>query len=352
MDKVRIGIIGTGGISEFHRRAYEANPGVEITAACDIKEDRVGEYGKKHAIPFVCTDYRELLQRDDVDAVSVTTWNKGHAPISIEALRAGKHVLCEKPLAMNAAQARGMVEAEKESGNLLMVGFVRRFEEGANYLKNRIEQDKFGRIYYAKTGYVRKWGNPGGWFGDSELSGGGPVIDLGVHVIDLIRYITGKPRAVSVSASVFNSLGALPGIKGQGGDRSVDYGKGEFKNDVEDGACAVIRFDNAMTLAFETSWTLHTGSNQNYLNLYGDKGGAQMEPKLELYGVEDDYFTTTSPGLQPHTFEGIFQAEIDHFIDSLQGKCECRCPAQDGLEIMKILDAIYESGRTGKEVIL
>jgi predicted dehydrogenase len=184
--------------------------------------------------------------------------------------------------------------------------------------------------------------------------GGGPVIDLGVHVIDLIRYITGKPRALSVSASTFDSLGSLPHIKGQGGDRSADYDPSKQLNNVEDGACAIIRFDNGMTLTFETSWTMFTRGNNNYLNLFGDKGGAQMEPELELYGVEDDYFTNTKPGVLPasDSFDKIFQREIDHFVDCVRGKCECRCPAEDGLEVMKILDAVYESGKTKKEVII
>lgn len=351
MKYLNVGIIGAGGISECHTEGYKNIGNVKVTAVCDINEQRAKAYAKKYDIPHVFTDYREMLKMDELDAVSVTTWNNGHAPISIAALKAGKHVLCEKPLAMNAMEAQQMVDTAKETGKLLMVGFVRRFEDNVKYLKKSIESGRLGRVYYVKAGYIRKWGNPGGWFSDKKRSGGGPVIDLGVHVIDLVRYINGKPKAVSVMASTFNYLGMKPDIKGISKYCSQDY---DEYNDVEDAAAAIIKFDNGMTLSFETSWVLFTKNSNNYLNIYGDKAGAQLEPTFEFYEEKDDYLVDDKPFIEPekNKFQHIFNEEISHFVDCIVNKTSCTNTGEDGVEIMKILDAIYESARTGHEVVI
>lgn len=355
MKKVNVGIIGAGSISGLHTQAYKKLDNVNIVAVCDINKKRAEDYAKTHNIPHVFEDYNEMLKMKDLDAVSVTTWNNSHAPISIAALKAGKNVLCEKPLAMNAEEAQEMVETARETGKLLMVGFVRRFERYANYIKQVIEDGDLGNIYYAKTGYIRKWGNPGGWFSDKKRSGGGPVIDLGVHVIDLVRYITGKPKAVSVMASTFSHLGMKPEMKGLSKYLSKDYDAENPYNDVEDAATAIIKFDNGMTLFFETSWVLHTKQSQNYLYLYGDKAGVQMEPSLEFYKEDGrNYFVEEKPLIreEENKMIAIFDRQIAHFIDCIVNGTECRNPGEDGVEVMKILDAIYKSAETGHEVII
>lgn len=353
MSKINVGIIGAGSISHMHTQGYKKLDNVNIIAVCDINEERAKEYAEKYDIPNVFTDYNEMLKMEELDAVSVTTWNNGHAPVSIAALKAGKNVLCEKPLAMNTEQAKEMVKTAEENNKLLMVGFVRRFESNAKYIKSAIEKGDLGEVYYAKTGYVRKWGNPGGWFCDKKRSGGGPVIDLGVHVIDLIRYINGKPKAVSVTASTFNKLGLKPNIKGMSKYTSADYDPSNPYCDVEDSATAMIKFDNGMTLSFETSWVLNTKQGNNYLNLYGDKAGVQMEPTLEFYKERDDYFIEEKPVITANnSMDNIFTDEIAHFVDCVENGTECINPGEDGIEIMKILDAIYKSSDTGREVVI
>lgn len=352
MKKVRVGIIGAGNISVLHTEGYKKLENAEIVAVCDLNEEKAKAYAEKYDIPHVFTDYEEMLKMEGLDAVSVTTWNNGHGPISIAAMKAGKDVLCEKPLAMNAEEAQVMVDTSKETGRLLMVGFVRRFENNVNYMKEAIENDELGNIYYAKTGYVRKWGNPGGWFCDKKRSGGGPVIDLGVHVIDLIRYLTGKPEAVSVTASIFNQLGIKPYIKGMGKYNADDYDPNNPYCDVEDAATALIKFDNGMTLNFETSWVLHTKDNNNYLMFYGDKAGVKMEPEIEFYKEHNQYFINESPCIEQeeNKFAEIFNKETAHFIDCVANGTPCLNPGKDGVAIMKILDAIYKSAETGSEV--
>jgi len=349
MKKVKVAIIGTGSISNFHMLGYKNLENVEVIAACDINKKRAEDFAEKYNIPNVFTDYNEMLKMEEIDAVSVTTWNNIHASASIAALKAGKHVFCEKPLALNAVQAQEMVDAAKKSDKILMVGFVRRFGDNTKALKDFIDNGDLGKIYYAKTGCLRKWGNPGGWFSDKKRSGGGPVIDLGVHIIDLVRYLAGKPKAVAVTASTFSHIGMKPGVKGISKYNSADYD--EF-NDVEDCAAALIKFDNDMTLFFETSWVQNIKDDLLYLEIYGDKAGAQMEPELELYENKGNYLTHVKPAMEPDGsgFEHNFREETKHFIDCITNGTKCLNPGEDGVELMKILDAIYESARTGQEV--
>lgn len=351
MKNIRVAIIGTGSISKLHAAAYKKLENVEIVACCDINKERAEEFAKRYDIPQVFTDYTEMLKVEEIDAVSVTTWNNVHAPASIAALKAGKHVLCEKPLALNAALAQQMVDTAKEAGKLLMVGFVRRFGENTKALKTFIESGELGEVYYAKTGCLRRWGNPGGWFSDKKRSGGGPVIDLGVHIIDLVRYLIGKPKAISVTASTFSKLGMKPNVKGIGKYYSADYSE---YNDVEDCAAALIKFDNGATLFFETSWVQNIKKDSLYLEIYGNKAGAQMEPELELFENKGDYLTNSQPlmSAEGSGFEHNFNEEIKHFIDCVTNGTPCLNPGEDGVELMKILDAIYKSSETGHEVII
>ncbi|BCK01456.1 Gfo/Idh/MocA family protein [Anaerocolumna chitinilytica] len=351
MEKVKVGIIGTGSISNMHMAGYTRLQNVEVVAACDICEERVKAFAKTYNIPHTFTDYNELLKMAEIDAVSVTAWNNIHAPASIAALNAGKHVLCEKPLALNAAQAAEMVETAKKTGKILMVGFCRRFGDNAVALKSIIDSGDLGNIYYAKAGCLRRWGNPGGWFSDKQRSGGGPVIDLGVHMIDLIRYLSGKPKVISVTASAFYHMGMKPEVKGIQKYNSADYSE---YNDVEDCATALIKFDNNMTLFFETSWVQNIKEDRLYLELFGDKAGAKMEPELEVYENKYDYLRDSKPLLDPNgsSFEHNFIQEMKHFISCIADGEECLNPAEDGLELMKIIDAIYKSAKTGHEVII
>ena len=221
---MKIGIIGVGTIAAFHIEAYQKNPNVEVYAFCDINEKRLKAMGEKYGVTRLYTDKDEMLKLEELDAVSVCTWNSAHAPCSIAALKAGKHVLCEKPMAMNADEARAMKQAADESGKLLMIGFVRRFGNDCAVVKDFLDNGEFGDLYFAKATYLRRHGAPGGWFGDKSRSGGGPLIDLGVHVTDLARYLAGNPKPVSVYGVTFNKLGDRRGMTGRDGYTSSGAG--------------------------------------------------------------------------------------------------------------------------------
>lgn len=352
MSKLRVGIIGAGSIAEMHIGGYKTSPDVEVVALCDINEARLEEMGRKHGVTHLYTDAEEMVSKEQLDAVSVCTWNCAHAKCSIAALNAGMHVLCEKPMAMNAREAEEMMAAAEKNGKLLMIGFVRRYGNDMDVLQDFIRTGYFGELYYAKANYIRRHGNPGGWFGDKSRSGGGPLIDLGVHVIDFVRYAMGNPKPVSVYGATFHKLGNRPGVRLAEGYSSADKSE-EDVCDVEDMAAALIRFENGAVLNVETSFTLNVEDERGTIELFGDKAGAKIDPDLKLFSQMNGYMTDVSLKYPTAlSFSGLFQKEIHHYVDCLMGRCECRSPAKDGYEMMRILDAAYESARTGHEVVL
>lgn len=352
MGKIKVGIIGTGSISNEHIQAYLANPNVELYAFCDINEAQLKLMSEKYNVTRTFTDMNEMLKLKEIDAVSVCTWNSAHASCTIAALNAGKNVLCEKPMATSAKEAISMKEAAEKNGKLLMIGFVRRYGNDCAILKDFIGTDYFGDIYYTKATYLRRNGNPGGWFGDKSRSAGGPLIDLGVHVIDLVRYLMDCPKPVSVYGVTFKKLLDRKNIK----DKKAYVASSSTDNDicdVEDLASALIRFDNGSVLAVEASFSLNIKKDEGKIQLFGTKGGAMLDPELEMYSEINGYMAdvnlTSSAALN---FDGLFANEINHYVSCITDDIECKSPAQDGIDMMTILDAIYESATTGHEVIL
>ena len=349
---IKVGLIGTGGISGVHLGGYSRNPNAEIYALCDINEKNLAKRAEEYKVSRTFTDYREMLALKELDAVSVCTWNSAHAECAIAALRAGKHVLCEKPMALNTAQAQEMEKAAKESGKLLMIGFVRRFGNDCAVLKDFIDSGSFGEIYYAKAQYLRRKGCPGGWFGDKSRSGGGPLIDLGVHVIDLCRYLMGGPQPVSVYGATFSKLGDRRHIKDARGYSSTVVSKDDIF-DVEDMATALIRFDNGAVLSVEASFSLNIEKDVGNIELFGTKAGCKLDPELTIFTDMNDYLANVKLSQSTAlSFDGLFDNEINHFVECIETGKPCRNPAQDGVTLMKILDGIYESARTGHEVLL
>jgi predicted dehydrogenase len=350
MSKMKVGVIGAGTISEVHLNAYKNNPEVELYAICDLNEDRAREKAQKHGAAKVFIDYNELLADPELQAVSVCTWNNTHAEISIAALNAGKHVLCEKPLCKTVEEANRVEQAVRQSGKILQVGFVRRYNLNTQIVNKFIQSGELGDIYYAKASCLRRLGNPGGWFADKERSGGGPLIDLGVHVIDVCWYLMGKPKVKSVSGNTYNRLGNRSNVKNLSFYKAADYDA--EKNTVEDLANAMIRFENGASLSVDVSFTLHAKKDELSVKIYGEKGGAELEPELFIVSEKHDTILNVTPEVDHRSFnfEQAFQSEIDHFTDSCLGRKETLSPVEDGVEIMKILCAIYESSEKGTEI--
>ena len=353
MKKLKAAVIGVGSISSFHIKNYLANEGVELYAFCDINAERLKEKGEKYGVTRLYTDEAEMLRAlPEIDIVSVCTWNSAHAPCTIMALNAGKHVLCEKPMALNVEEAEAMQAAAEKNGKLLMIGFVRRFGRDCDLAVKLIEEGRLGEIYYAKAQYLRRNGHPGGWFGKKEFSGGGPLIDLGVHSIDLVRYLMGKPKATAVYGSTFHKLGARDNIRGEKEYIASSRGSGDGC-DCEDLAAATIRFDNGAVLTAEMSFSLNLEGDRNNVELFGTGAGLLIDKEVRMYGEEDgqlkDFDLGKDTGIN---VKEAFQREIDHFVSAARGECECRNPAEDGVELMRILTAIYRSAESGHEVVI
>ena len=354
MKKIKVAVIGTGSISNCHIEAYLKNPNVELYAFCDLNEELVKQKAEKYGVTRVYTD-KDLMLKElpEIDAVSVCTWNSQHAPCTIAALNAGCHVICEKPMATNAEEAKKMKEAADKNGKLLMVGFVRRYGNDCKILKDYIDNGYFGDIYYGKATYLRRNGAPGGWFGDKSRSAGGPLIDLGVHVIDLTRYLLGNPKPVSVYGATFYKLANRPGIKDAKGGYTSSTNTEKEIFDVEDLAAAMIRYDNGAVISVEASFSLNIKTDTGKIELFGDKAGASLNPELEIFSEYNGYMANIQ--LVSGTaldFNGLFDNEINHFVDCIINGTDCKSPAQDGVELMRILDAIYESAATGHEVVI
>lgn len=351
MSVIKIGIIGAGSISDMHFDSYATNSQVEIYAVCDLNQLRAEEKAIKYGAQHVMTDYHELLALDELDAVSICTWNNSHAEIAISALKADKHVLVEKPLCKTVEEAEAIQKAVNESNRkTLQVGFVRRFASNTQVLKTFIDAGDLGDIYYAKASCLRVLGNPGGWFADQERSGGGPLIDLGVHVIDLCWYLMGKPKVKSVTGNTYNKLGNRANIQNKSYYKVADFDSN--KNDVEDLANTLIRFENGASLMVDVSFTLHAKEEKMEIHLFGERGGAQIEPALEIATEKHNTMLNLVPQMDSRTFDFAkgFQDEINHFVECVQGKQETISPVEDGVEIMKILTAIYDSSKTGAEI--
>jgi predicted dehydrogenase len=348
---MNIGIIGTGSIAEHHIKAYRGNKDVTLYAFCDLNAERAKEKAVKYGAAHVYTDYRELLANPDVDAVSICTWNNSHAEISIAALEAGKNVLVEKPLTKSMEEAYRVQETVRRTGKLLQVGFVRRFASNAQVLKKFIDDGTLGEIYYAKASCLRRNGNPGGWFADVERSGGGPLIDLGVHVIDLCWYMMGKPKVTAVSGNTYKKLGNRANVEHLAGYRAADYDPNQ--NGVEDLANALIRFENGATLMIDVSFTLHAKENEMNVKLYGDKGGAEIEPELVMVTEQNNTILNVNPQISHREFHfpEAFQNEINHFVNCCKTGSQPLAGVDDGVELMKILCGIYESAQSGREIV-
>ncbi|MEA4833406.1 Glucose--fructose oxidoreductase [bioreactor metagenome] len=355
MGKLRIGIIGSGGISACHTHGYSLLPNCQVVACCDINEAKAAAYAQNYNIPAYYTDYNEMLAKEKLDAVSVTTWNAAHMPASVAALNAGVNVLCEKPMAMNSAEAQLMADTAKKNNKLLQIGFVMRYNNTTEVMENLKRDGALGDIYYAKATYLRRNGCPGGWFGDKSYAGGGPLIDLGVHVMDIVRYLGGLPKPVSAYGATFNNLGrnrACNSIPTFGYERD-NNAPSDCKYSVEDFATAMIRFDNGLVLSVEASFNLNIKEDVAYYELFGTKAGLKVGDTLEMYTQMNDYFVDVKPyALPKNDFTGAFNAEIAHFIDCVANGTKCKAPAEDGVILMKMIDAIYESAKTGHEVII
>ena len=356
LGRMGIGVCGAR-IARNHIDGYRQIEGVDVLCIAGPDVDRCAEVAREFSIPRVVADYREMLAMPEIEAVSVCVPNKYHASIAIDALNAGKHVLCEKPLAINGQDAQRMVDAARANDRLLMVAFNNRFAASTRALKALIDEGRLGPIYYAKAAWLRRNGIPGfgGWFTTKDIAGGGALIDIGVHVLDLALYCMGYPEPVSVLGSTYQEFGPRGKNLNAGWSATDLVLTNTF--DVEDVAVGLVKFANGATLLVEASWAGHQELEEDVsIHLFGRDGGARMvmpefrkADSVRLFAEEAGQPVDIRPRFN---MDDEYRREVRHFVDCIREGTETIAPGEQGLRLMRIIDAIYESAASGREVQL
>ncbi|MEE3039523.1 MAG: Gfo/Idh/MocA family oxidoreductase [Candidatus Latescibacterota bacterium] len=347
---LRVGIIGVGGIAGTHIPGWAASEDAELVAGSDINDTALQAWGEHHGITKLSTKAEDLIADPDIDIIDVCTPNMYHAPLSIAALEAGKHVICEKPLAPTPDDVRRMIEARDKSGKLLMTAQHFRFQGKSQAMKAELDTGALGDIYHARSWMLRRGGAPvGPGFILKEHSGGGPCIDIGVHILDLTLWFMGNPEPVAVSGVAKSELAKQEGAFTGWGRAPIPS---EF--DVEDFAAAFVRFDTGATLVLEVSWLLHHAIEGEDMQmwLYGTRAGAHW-PKAEFYesNLETRQYYDRALKLDHAAIEAHAQ-ECVEFARAVAQGAESPVPPEQSLQVMKILDGIYRSQEEGCEVRL
>lgn len=353
MSKLKIAIIGNGGICRgSHIKNYCEDDRVDLVAFCDIIEERAAALRDEfYPDATVYTDYKELLKDTSIDAVDICTPNYLHSIIAVDAFKAGKHVLCEKPDAIDVTEVLKMKDAADEAGKVLMVIRNNRFVNASQYAKKFIEDGRMGEIYCGRCGWQRRRGIPGkgGWFTTKEQSGGGPLIDLGVHMIDLAVWLMGNPTPIAVSANTYTKFADNDTSDSENSKFGDANSEGTF--DVEDLAMGMIRFDNGAVLQIEFSWASNIKTENRFVELRGTKAGLKWKDnEVEFFTEEDGQLLDIIPTGNIDT--NGHKKNIRNFIDVITEGAEPVFKPSQGVDMIKILCAIYESAKIGKEVVL
>jgi predicted dehydrogenase len=348
--KARIAIVGAGTVARDNQiPAFLKCGDAEVAAVFDRHIERAQALCDQYGIPKAYSSFDDVMSDSEIDCVSICTGNVSHEELVIQAANAGKSILCEKPMAISVEQALNMKAAVDQNNVTFMMAFVNRFRQESIMLSELREQGRFGEIYHARCGWIRRRGTPSGWFTDKSKSGGGVVLDIGVHVIDLTWYLMGRPKPVSVSGATHTRIGSYE-TRSVKGWAAAGARNGVFDN--EEAATALIRFDNGASMSVDISWAINGKEEKMFSKLYGTKGGASLRP-LELYGEEDGFLTDTSPVLVPEdTWQPAFERETAHFAHCVVNGLRPISPVEDGLAVQSMLNAIYESARTGREIAL
>ena len=359
-DRLRAGVIGLGWAGQQHMRGYAEAVNVDLVALSGMEFDAQQQLGdiygiaENHRYP----DWRELVDHGQLDLVSIATPTTLHAPIAVAALDAGMHVLCEKPMAENADTARLMVEAAERNDRVLDVSFNHRRRGPVQALKKIIDAGVLGQIYYAKAGWLRREGIPGlsSWFTRKATAGGGPLMDLGVHMLDIALYLLGEPPVRTATAATYAEFGP----KGKGSSmsslmRKTGVQAGAF--DVEDLSTAFLRLQDGATLLLESSWAQWILKDHCYVTMYGSDGGASIEwgapndphRTLSIWTEKSRVPATLHPSVPP---DGLHTECVMDFVTDVRSGDYTNHRGKQALARAVVIDACYASAEKGNEIIL
>lgn len=353
---LRAGVIGCGDIGQRGHIPGFQNAGVEIAAVCDANFIRASEVAQKFNVPKSFADYNELLVQPEVDVVAIGLPNALHAPVTIAALEAGKHVLCEKPMSVSSADAQQMIDAARRAGKLLSVNQHMRFDGTSMAMRDAVASGQFGRVYLADVRMIRQNSIPGygSWFTNKDLAGHGALFDIGVHMLDLAMFLLGFPQVAAVKGYLSSALGEQKiGLGGWGIDRGA-----QGRYDVDDTAIATLTLRDGGQVRLIVTWAAF-GLPEERVILYGTQGGADRTPQiygndhpLRFYRADaDGKIEGYEPDLMNYQGGGWIKA-IGSFVAAVRGESPLLVLPEQALMTTRILECISESAATGREVAL
>lgn len=333
MDKTKIAVIGLGGIAQLvHLPVLSKLGNVEISAVAEINKNRLKTIGEKFGITKQYSDYKEILANENVDAIIIATPTNTHSEIAVECLKAKKHILIEKPIAINLAEAKEINEAARKNKKQVMIGMNLRYRPDAMLMKSLISSGELGEIFYIRCGWLRKQSSDQKWFLNKNQSGGGVIIDLGILILDLALWIMNDKKMKSVTVQKFN----------------------HNTKDVEDSAVGMVRFDNDQIISFEVSWGLHSEWDKFHLAAFGTEGTAHLNPLRAYKRLETNLidYTLTNTFNPTNLFKKSYENELKHFVGMVRENNPATSSGDDAVALMKLLEAMYKSARLKKEVTL
>ncbi len=334
MDTTGVALIGSGYIAHYHARGLAELADVKVMVLCSLDGKAAGQFAAKYGIEEVTDQIDDLFGREDIQAAIIATPNKFHAPYAIEFMKNGKDVFVEKPMAVSALQGREMTECARKNERILMVGHMWRFDTEVNYVRDLVQSGKLGKIFKTKGyGIHVNWG-PSGWFVDKDLAGGGALADMGVHAIDTVRYLLGEPEPKEVYAKISTSFG--------------NY-------DVDDTGIVMITWDTGTVSIIESGWWHpHADGMEASTQLFGEKGYANLLPTFweKKKGDDVEKIVPEMPERKEHCDRIMYMRQMEHFIDCVRDRSEPVSGMNQGRVVLEIVDAGYESARTGRAVKL
>ena len=349
---MKVAVIGCGTIANAaHIPAYLKNPDAEIKYFCDILPESAQAAVEKYGCGVEITDYHEALADPEIKAVSVCTPNHMHPVIAMDAMRAGKDVLCEKPAARTYAEALEMQRVQHETGRLLLIGVVNRFNESVNRIKDYIDSGKLGEIYHVHASFraYRSIPGLGGAFTTKAIAGGGALIDWGVHFLDIVMYCTGDPAPRTVSGEAFCKLG-----RDIGGYVYKDMWAGPpiagGTYDVDDSVTGLVRTSGPV-ITLHGAWAQNIGQDEMYIDFMGDKGGVRLH-----YGKDFTLYTTENGALVEYSpvfaMPNHFETEINAFVNCVLHGGKPASHIDTVIVTARMMQAIYDSAEKHAEIHL
>ena len=333
MEKTRIAVIGLGSVAQLvHLPNLFKIKNAEITAVAEINRNRLHSIADKFNVPNRTTDYTELLNNSDADAVIISTPTHLHKQIAIDCLNAGKDVLVEKPLARNSSEGQEVIECAKKNNRKLMVGMNLRYRPDSMLIRSLIDAGEIGDPFYIKCGWIRKQSSSEKWFSKREEAGGGVILDLGINLVDLALWLADYPKAVSISTKNYH----------------------HHSRNLEDTSVSLIRCENSILINIEASWTLAEEKDTFYSNIYGTKGSVGANPFKLIKVLEDEQIDLGSTILETPTeaFKKSYLNELKSFIGAIRGLNPVFSSGEEALQLLRIAEAMYKSAEEDREINL